>query len=214
MCIRDRLLAHGAHATPVASIDNFSLPVYFTPDGGAFGLGVLTFDGVTSIVVENEGSQTPVDDVSFYLTADLCADLPIGELANGLFLGGEVLLQDASGSNLLTGTTLTFALTEDIDNTGVLLATGSLDVLSGSLQAILGDTGVIYDVEIVVDTALVGDFSQPFTGFTGLSHLSGEEQGDISAAAMPVDPQIPEPATLAFLGIGLAGLLIRRRHER
>ncbi|NQT20144.1 MAG: PEP-CTERM sorting domain-containing protein [Planctomycetes bacterium] len=203
------LLAHGAHATPVSTITDLTLPVYFTPNGGDFGRGILVLDGVTSLVVDYENSQTTIDDISFYLSASFCVDLSIGEQATGVFVGGEVLLRSASGSNLLTGNTLTFALTEDIDTGGLLLTTGSFDVLSGSLQDIFGSAGAMYDTEIVVDPASIRNFNSPFTGFIGSAPYD-EQVDDPSPASVPA-VVIPEPMTIAFLSMGLAGLYLRRK---
>ena len=191
------LVACGAYATPISYISATTVPTHFSTTGGDHEKGILTLNAVRPLAVYYGETKVVVDDVSFYLTAHFLADLSTDGAVMGTFDGGDVLLKDSLDNDLLVGQTQTFLITEFDDDVGVLTATGSFTVTGGSLASDFGPTGLIYDLVFEVEPHVLTDLSQPFDGLSDISLTPGAV--------------VPEPATIAFFGIGLAGLLIRRK---
>ena len=191
------LVACGAYATPISYISATTVPAHFSTTGGDYGQGILTLNAVRPLAVYYGETKVVVDDVSFYLTAHFLADLSTDGAVMGTFDGGDVLLTDSLGNDLLVGQTQTLLIGEFDDDIGMLTATGSFTVTGGSFASDFGPTGLIYDLVFEVDPQVLAGLSQPFDGFSSIS--------------LTPEAVVPEPATIAFLGIGLAGLFLRRK---
>ena len=167
--------------------------------------GVLTLDSVRPLDIYHEGgSHTVVLDVPFHLTTTLVASLATGEVS-GRFEDGSVVLTDGSGGGtvLLSGTVDYLLLMEMGDGTGVMTATGEITSVAttGPLADWVGDAGTIYDLIFEVDPITINNLT--------LENFSGNS--NVTLSPIPELPPIPEPLTIALLGIGLAGMAIRRR---
>jgi len=191
------LAACAAYATPISHISATTVPTHFTPTGGSFGNGILSLDAVRPLGVFYGETKTVIDDASFHLDAHLLADQSTGGIIMGVFEGGSVLLKDSLGNDLLVGQVQTLLITEYIDNVGMLTATGSFTVSGGSLSPDFGAVGLVFDLVFEAQPVTLADLNQQFEGLS-----------DVTLAPESI---VPEPATIAFFGIGLAGLIFRRK---
>ena len=193
------LLAASAAATPILYVSSTTVPSNFGP-GGTFGNGVLTLNGVRPLDVFYIGdNHTVLEGVYFSLETPLKEDLSgTTGVANGVFEGGTISLLSSSQSLLLAGTISTVHLCEVVDGGTftTLAAEGMFTVTGGSLANDFGDFGTMVDLIFEFDPGTLTDLSQPFSGFSDIT----------------LSP-IPEPVTTAILGIGLAGLVSRRRKK-
>ena len=160
--------------------------------------GVLTLDSIRPLDVYREGgSHTVVPDVRFHLTTDLVASTTGAVSAR--FEGGSIALTDGSGAGtvLLSGTVDYLLLMEMDDGIGVMTAMGKISSVAttGDLADWFGGAGVMYDLIFEVVPITISDLATE--SFSGNSDVT-------------LSP-IPEPLTIGLLGIGLAGMAIRRR---
>ena len=187
--------AGSVSGTPIEYISATTVPSSFTPTGGDFGLGVLLLSGVRPLVLHYADTQTVLYDSQFLLSTSLKVNMSDDGQVRGLFEGGTLRLLDSSGDELLVGEVHSVSLSEFFDNLGILTASGTFSVESGSLKSDFGRNGIVFELMFSVEPRSVEDFSQGFSGFSDLS----------------LTPIIPEPITLTALGIGLVGLIARRR---
>jgi len=190
--------AASVHATPIDYISATTVPTSFTPTGGDFGLGVLSLSGTRPLILHYANSQEVLDGSQFLLTAYLKEDnsTPVGE-ARGLFEGGVLRLLNSSGNELLVGEAHSVLVGEFLNDRGMFTTSGTFTVTGGLLMQDFGRNGQVFELMFNVQPITVSDFK---SGFSGLS--------DLSLTAM-----VPEPITLGILGIGLAGLVARRRRS-
>ena len=168
----------------------------FTASGGDFGIGVFSLSDTADIVVEETGGgQTTYSGGSFSLTTSLENDVSVGTIASGEFSGGSFSIMDNTPSALFEGNILFINMQELYDNFGVLGGVGQIQVTGGSLSGnFIPATGEIVEITFQVVPASINDFQQNFVGASNL-------------ALTPV----PEPATICLLGLGVLGLLRKRR---
>lgn len=199
------LVASTASALPISYISAAAVPTAFTPQGGAFGLGILQIGGTTPVFIHRiDGSQDVAEGANFQISADLEIDTSFGGRAQGLFTGGILAIQDSSGSDMLRGTILSLNVSETFDNMGILGANGLFSADSGSLLSDFGQPlGSVYEILFQVSPKTLSDLSQPFSGYGNLS-------------LTPVEPEgvIPEPATMCLVSVGLLSFAALRRRRR
>jgi len=191
-------LACGAHATPISYISATTVPSDFTPDCGDFGLGIFVMSGVRPIVLHYPDAQVVIEDVSFFLSAHLKTDTSAGGHLEGYFQHGEVRLLDDQGGELLVGNVDELVMSEFFNDLGILTAAGRLTVLSGSLGPTFGHAADVFDIVFEIQPRALGHLGQGFAGCSDVSFL----------------PVMPEPSTLAMLGIALGSLIVGYRRRK
>lgn len=194
------LSAAGASAVPIAYVSATTVTSTYDAVEKLFLL-----DDIRPLNVYYGDSYTVLPGIRFLLSTHLSEDQsdPETHIAYGVFTGGSVLLEDtaipeAPENILLKGDIQTLFVTEAVDGAGILLAAGTFAIVEGSMMADWGlSEGSIFDLVFEVTPRTVDDFSVSFSG-----------RSDVTLAP------IPEPTTLALLGIGLAGMgLIRRKRS-
>jgi len=192
------LIAGSAAATPILYVSSTTVPSNFGP-GGTFGQGILTLNGVRplDIYYADPTGHIVLEGVTFQLQTSLKEDLSgTSGVAEGLFEGGSITLLSSTESPLLTGEISTVHLREVVDGGTftTLAAEGVFTVTGGSLAGDFGNFGTIVDLIFEFDPGSMADLTQPFNGYSDIT----------------LSP-IPEPITSAILGLGLVGLVTRRR---
>ncbi|HUS57924.1 MAG TPA: PEP-CTERM sorting domain-containing protein [Planctomycetota bacterium] len=193
-------LASGAAATPILYVSSTTVPSNFGPVGGTFGIGVLTLNGVRPVVVCYVGQEPIVHEgVSFFLQTSLIEHTSANGVAGGRFEGGSIVLKDSQDNDLLVGSVNNIYLQEVADGGTftTLAAVGYFTVESGSLADDFGPHGSVVDLIFEFDPGAIDNLLQPFAGYSDVT----------------LSPMIPEPVTTAILGLGLLGLVARRRRK-
>jgi hypothetical protein len=178
---------------PILSINATYLDSSFTPAGGAYGRGVLTIADDADVVVEDPTGQFTYEGGSLSIVTSLLEDRSADGLVAGDFLGGELIVRDEDGADLLTGNLMALEIEEVFDGQGCLCGRGSFEVTGGLLADAWGEEfGEIVQITFDIDPTGIDDLS---SAFTGLSNVTLEP--------------VPEPATLSLLAA--VGLVFLRR---
>jgi len=165
--------------------------------------GILAIDDIRPLQLDYPDIDPVVlENVHFYLTTTLDEDLSKPGIMMGRFMGGQITLTADSGAGAVLLTSTIGQI--DVADTGLIAASGSFSDTTGSLLADWGTpTGDIVDLIFYCIPANVSDFSS--VSFDALSNPT----------LLPTGPRqeevIPEPLTIAILGIGLLGLAVRRK---
>ena len=114
-----------------------------------------------------------------------------------------------------TGTTFALQVTFSAPS---VIAGGSTAVFTGLLSGAVsnGNGGVFFDFDNTGQTFTFanGEASGTFTMFVNDISLSPGQVASLTGRISATQAPVPEPATLAALGIGAAGLLRRRRRSK
>lgn|GEM_PF-6967112 len=201
-CLLSAIIACGAQATPIEHISATVVHTSYDAD-----LQILTLSEVRPIEVGYVGipGATVIFDVEYSLTTYLTSDMSsMFGYVYGSFAGGSIALTTDSGDGdvLLSAT---------IDSITVMA--GGIDLIAwGNFSDITGtwaddwfdDKGKIFDLIWFEEPPGIDDFSESFAGGSDITIqpvVSGEYV-------------IPEPLTITILGVGLAGIAVRRRKRR
>ncbi len=152
----------------------------------------------------------PFDPVDFagVLNVDIpppCM-LPISDVHSCLIDFLSVDFFDADGNHWVTGTPFSESDLVQIDGNGQFFALAA--TLTPPFFGVTGDTnGCDGSMALVFELPSEGNNSQRFVSFS-CSGVIGANTGTYS-----VSPSVPEPAILALLGLGFAGLAASRRRK-
>ncbi len=163
-----------------------------------FASGQLTLSDTIELVIQYEGgTQTPISNAVFSLTAELFADNSSGGVASGLFNNGTLLITAADSTVLLSGVLQELTL-ESLSEGMLLGGSGVVTLDAGSLKSDIApgyEFGELVSILFQIEPSPVYDFSTDFSGRANLTILP-----------------IPEPATMLLLGLGGGvGLIGRKR---
>jgi hypothetical protein len=176
-------LSAPAHAGMVYSDSGCgSADVHGTTTGATVNTAAYTTDVISSIN-GNAISPTLALDVTMTLTG-----------SGGIITGG-------TGSKDIDGTTITFTITDGLYAGHFIELNGTLGTVSGSTPG--------YDFTPLAGGAISISFSDTTVNFSNIIH-----HNNTSAIGTGIELQqstVPEPASIAMLGIGMTGLLAIRR---
>lgn len=162
-----------------------------TYNSGTENLSVL--GDPTNVTVEYEnGDQDAYSGSYLLLNVSRQQDNSENGTVKGDFGNGSFILKDSSNNVLLAGSSVEMQIIESFP--GVITGQGSLDVTDGSLKNDFGLNGDLIQISFNVNPADISNLSEDFSATTNVS-------------AMPV----PEPATIALLGIGGFAAVRRRK---
>ncbi len=193
------LLCSAAQAQ-IQSISVDYVTTGFTPSGGDYGLGVLTLSDLVDIVVEDvPGGQVTYDDGFFSTSTSLKQDNSSGGIAIGRFEGGSLSFTDKNSNILLSGDILSLDIEELTQVSGILAGAGQFLVTGGAIEDDFGSLfGDIVQITFRVKPSSISNFNNSFTGVSDVTLI-------------PVMAPVPEPTTMALLGLGVLGLLRRKK---
>lgn len=164
------------------------------------GAAVVGFDDPALIEIDNDSGRATYREAGFTLSGDAAGFLTIDGL--GRDLSGGLVLLDGSTVSLMAAQGGPFSF-------------GSLYAgrLAGEGAASLSITGIFGDSS-QRNLALVLSDLASFTPaqWTGLTELRFAASGDLVIDEILVAAQVPEPASVAMLLLGLAALAGTRRH--
>jgi hypothetical protein len=154
--------------------------------------GFITLSSSSPLVLSE--SISSINNVGISPTLSLTVTATI-DGASGLVTGG-------SGSKLIDGTTIDYTITGGVYSSTGVIANGTITSVTGSTPGYVFSPLVGGTITITLSHS-TGGLSGAFTGHA-LSGAVGLGVQEASAA-------VPEPASIAMLGIGMTGLLAIRR---
>ncbi len=173
--------------------------------GAGAHAGLATFDNPALIDIDNATNEATYIEAGLRFSGDAATFLPIDGFGTGgtgglYVLAGSPLSLMAAGGGLFDLLSLDYGI-DPFDPLG----SGNL-----SVHGILGDNSVLDEV-----LALGGLTNFAFTGWTSLKQVTFV--ADVNFVLDNVNANVsavPEPASLALVGLALAGVLLTRRRER
>jgi len=193
-CLLSGIIACGAQAALIEDISATVVPTSYNPTSQT-----LSLSGVRPIEVGYLGipGVTVIFDVEYSLTTYLIADNSFFGMAYGVFAGGSITLtaDEGNGDMLLSATVDSITV---IENGSDLIALGSFSGFAGVwADDCVGSQGELFDLIWFAVPPGIDDFSQSFQGNSNITIQT-----------------VPEPLTIAILGIGLVATAIGRRKLR
>lgn len=218
-------------SSSISVFDDGPAADYFITPGTANPLAVAGPTGIPDLydiyttwsapaIVPVTGSMTwdtVLEEITaFSMTFDLGGgntytyDESLGTAASGIFVFDDEVNPDT----LVLEDRVEFELSVELPNNFF-----SPNILQSNiifLLAFWGDTSTIGSTDVPASTAELNAFSNRMFGFYVRGYEGGSAtdiEGMITGGSTP-EPIIPEPTTLALLGLGVAGLGIRRYRAR
>jgi hypothetical protein len=154
--------------------------------------GTATGATVDTAAYVNDAINT-INNTSISPTLALAVSMTL--TSTGTFITG------GTGSKVIDGTTLAFTVDD-----GVITKTGV--IVDATITSVTGSTPG-YDFSPLNGGAVTITLSDTATNFKNVFHHSGTK---VTASGLGVqESSVPEPASIAMLGIGMTGLLAFRR---